>query len=33
MQGWLHPGPRPTVTRIIQVRNPAEIYDRYNRYK
>lgn len=29
---WAHPGPKPTVVRVLQVRNAAEIYERYRQY-
>lgn len=32
-QSWKHPGPVPTVTRVLQVRNTAEIYRRYEAYR
>lgn len=29
---WEHPGPKPTVVRVLQVRNAGEIYDCYRQY-
>jgi len=28
---WLHPGPTPTVQRVLQIRNPQPIFERYTR--
>ena len=30
---WQHPGPKPTVMRVLQIRNPEHIYNRYTEYK
>jgi len=30
---WLHPGPKPTVMRIYQVRNPEHVFNTFSRYK
>ena len=32
-ESWQHPGPRPTVMRILQVRNPAPIFASYENYR
>jgi hypothetical protein len=29
---WTHPGPKPTVQRVLQIRNPQPIFERYNQY-
>jgi len=33
LASWKHPGPKPTVTRVLQVRNAKEIYGTYAKYR
>lgn len=33
MDAWRHPGPKPTVLRVYQVRNPASVYSAYIEYR
>jgi len=32
-ESWLHPGPVPSVVRVLQVRNAAHVYGRYAAYR
>jgi len=33
LNSWVHPGPKPRVRRLLQVRNAAHVYEEYQRYQ